>query len=552
MIRKYLLPLLLLMAVAASAQKLKKEDRQLEAHLRAHIEYLSSDSLEGRLTGTPGEKKAADYIREAFRQEGLQAPGNSLFYQSFEINEGKQIDPSTTLMINGKKLVLHEAFFPLAFSASASLEATASPALQEPRVPWFFDLKEFLEAHGDDPAVNLYDFIREKAKKVSEKGATALLVYNTSTREDGLHFEAGDASTASIPVLYLRSQAAREYLGDESASLDLALHTAITEKKRTGTNVMGWLDNGAQETVVLGAHFDHLGHGEEGFARDPGKKGQVYHGADDNASGTAALLELARLIKENKLKNYNYLFIAFSGEELGLYGSKYFLAHPAVDLAHISYMINMDMVGRLNDSSKLLMVGGYGSSPAWGALYHQKGKNKLYEGDLVFRFDSSGTGPSDHTSFYLRHIPVLFYFTGLHSDYHQPSDRADKINYPGEITVIKHIFSLVKTLDKQPEKLAFTPTRENAMGSNTSFSVTLGILPDYSYAGEGVRIDAVSDNRPAQKAGLQSGDVIVALGGIKVHSLETYMQALGQFKKGDTSVVYYTRAGKTLSAQVSF
>jgi C-terminal processing protease CtpA/Prc len=212
----------------------------------------------------------------------------------------------------------------------------------------------------------------------------------------------------------------------------------------------------------------------------------------------------------------------------------------------------MDMVGRLNDSSHVITVGGYGTSPSWGTLYNQKGKNKLYTDNMVFRFDSSGTGPSDHTSFYLKNIPVLFYFTGLHSDYHKPTDDYDKINFLGEMNVVKHIYSLIQANDKQKEKLAFTKTREMQTTTSARFSVTMGIMPDYTFNGVGVRVDGVSENRPAQKAGLKAGDVITALDDMKVTSLESYMEALAKFKKGDKATVSYNRGKEALSTTVEF
>jgi hypothetical protein len=235
-----------------------------------------------------------------------------------------------------------------------------------------------------------------------------------------------------------------------------------------------------------------------------------------------------------------------------LFGSKYFTSHPAVDLSTVNYMINMDMVGRLNDSSRVLTVGGFGTSPSWGEVYGLKGKKKLYGGDLQFRFDSSGTGPSDHTSFYLKNIPVLFYFTGLHADYHKPTDDFNKINFTGEVTVVKHILSLIETEDKENKRLAFAKTRETQTTTSARFSVTMGIMPDYSYNGAGVRVDGVSDNKPAQKAGIKTGDVITALGEHKITSLEAYMQALGKYKKGDKVGVTFTRGSQTLSSTVEF
>jgi hypothetical protein len=214
-------------------------------------------------------------------------------------------------------------------------------------------------------------------------------------------------------------------------------------------------------------------------------------------------------------------------------------------------MINMDMVGRLNDSTKVITLGGYGTSPAWGEIFSgitsATGKNKS---SFVFKYDSSGTGPSDHTSFYRKDIPVLFYFTGLHSDYHKPSDDFDKINYSGELKIIEQVYHVIEALNNKG-KLAFIKTRETQT-SNASFKVTLGIMPDYTFAGTGVRADGVSDGRPAQKAGLKAGDVIVQLGEYKVSSLENYMQALGKFNKGDKTRVKFKRGNEILEATVEF
>jgi Zn-dependent M28 family amino/carboxypeptidase len=322
----------------------------------------------------------------------------------------------------------------------------------------------------------------------------------------------------------------------------------LVEKKRTGHNVIGYIDNGATTTVILGAHFDHLGYGEDGNSRLTTGEHLIHNGADDNASGTAALIELARMLKSSKDKNNNYLFIAFSGEELGLFGSKYFTEHPTIDLSMVDYMINMDMVGRLNDSTHVLTVGGYGTSPEWGAVFASFNKKKS---DLIFKYDSSGTGPSDHTSFYRKDIPVLFYFTGLHPDYHKPTDDFDKINYTGELEVIKNIYSVVGFLNDK-NKLAFTKTRETQTTTSARFSVTMGIMPDYTFPGNGVRADGVSDGKPAQKAGLKAGDIIIQLGDYNVSSLENYMQALGKFKKGEKTKVKFKRGNDVMEAEVEF
>jgi aminopeptidase YwaD len=541
----------LLIVASSQAQKLKKEDKAVIVNLQKHIEVLANDSLEGRRTGTPGEQKAIAYISNEFKNIGLLPKGTTGFYQPFEIDEGKQVSSATRLIVDGQSLVLNQHFIPFAFSANNSVEALPSMAIQELGMPWFIDLKETTESNTSNPHFDIYGFVKAKAKQVKEKGATALFLYNTSASKDDIEFETKDRTElAAIPVVYLTKESVKKYFNDPQATLDINMKIDIVPKKRSATNVVGWIDNKAKNTVIVGAHFDHLGYGEDGNSLERSSK-QIHNGADDNASGVAAMIELARMLKTSDLKQNNYLFVAFSGEELGLRGSKYFVQHPTIDLGSANYMINLDMVGRVNDANPTITVGGFGTSPSWASTYSTTGKKGIYSGSLLFKFDSSGTGPSDHTSFYLKDIPVLFYFSGIHSDYHKPSDDFNKINYPGELMVLKHIYSVIELENKDKNKLAFTKTKETS-SAVASFNVTLGIMPDYSFNGTGVRVDAVSENRPAQKAGLKPGDIIVQLGDRNVQSLEQYMQALGDFKKGDKTVVYFNRVNEKLSAPIEF
>ncbi len=542
---------LLLLSFPASGitQKLKKADKTILGNLEIEIHYLSDDKLEGRRAGTKGEKLASDFIIGEFQKLNLQPKGeNNKWVQPFEIKEGKQINQPTHFLVNNKEFELEKDYFPLTFSATKNVEGMPAIALQESGVPWFVDLKEILETNQNNPHFDISEALHAKVKECAKKGATAVIFYNTSGTEDNIAFDPKDRSEiASIPVIYVSKEAKRKYLKDESASLDVKINVDINEKKRTGYNVLGFYNNGASTTVVIGAHYDHLGYGEDGNSLYRGPEKMIHHGADDNASGVAAMIELAKLLKQSKLRNNNYLFIAFSGEELGLFGSKFFTEHPTAHLASINYMINMDMVGRLNDSSHALTIGGYGTSPAWGHLF---GRN---DGKNYFRikYDSSGTGPSDYTSFYRKNIPVLFFFTGMHNDYHKPTDEYQKINYNGELQVVKYIFSLIEDLNSQG-KLVFTQTRETPSSSAAHFSVTLGIMPDYTFSGSGVRIDGISDGRPAQKAGLKTGDIIIKLGEYPVSSLEIYMQALSKFKKGDSTKVQYSRGNETEEVLVQF
>ena len=544
---KHLLWLTLVISFTATAQKLKKADKQVLSSLQAHIGFLADDKLEGRRTGSAGEKLAYEYISNQFRQIGLAAKGdNGTYIQAFEVNDGKQIDPATAVTIGNATLNPGTDFFPLAYSANGKLSATAAIALPEGGTTWFWNLKELLEENKNNPHFDLEDAIAKKIVNAASKGATGLFIYNTSSIKDELKFDPkSKAEKAKIPVIYISKDAREKYLKDETASYDIKLEVSISEKKRTGHNVVGYIDNGAATTVILGAHFDHLGYGEDHNSLYTGSTPMIHNGADDNASGTAALIELAKQVKKSKLRNNNYIFIAFSGEELGLFGSKYFTEHPTVDISKANYMINMDMVGRLNDSTHGVTIGGYGTSPWWGQT--------LASSDKYFKlnFDSSGTGPSDHTSFYRKDIPVLFFFTGAHSDYHKPSDDADKINYTGELMLIRYIYNVIdKTNDKG--KLTFTKTREAQAQGKRSFGVSLGIMPDYTYSGTGVRADGVSEGKLAQRVGIKAGDVIVQIGEHKVNDVQGYMQVLGKFNKGDATKGKVKRGAEELVFDIVF
>ena len=548
---KRILCLLVLFSTVASAQKNKKEqikaDNFVVTALQTHIGYLADDKLEGRRTGTAGEKLAYEYISKNFEAAGLMAKGDKGTYiQNFEVLEGKEIKPATHLTIDGFNLKLARDYFPFTFSANAKVEKSAAMALPETESVWFWDLKETLEENKNNPHFDLEDAIVKKVNTVAGKGAAALIIYNSSNIKDELKFDpVSKTETTKIPVLYISKDIKSKFLNDDLSYTDFKIEVSIGEKIRIGHNVIGYVDNGAANTVIMGAHYDHLGYGEDHNSLYTGAVAQIHNGADDNASGTAALIELGRQLKNSNLKNNNYLFIAFSGEELGLFGSKYFTEHPTIDFAKVNYMINMDMIGRLNDSTHGLTIGGYGTSPVWGQEISPTDKY------LKINFDSSGSGPSDHTSFYRKDIPVLFFFTGAHNDYHKPSDDASKINYNGELLLLKYIYGVIeKTNDNG--KLAFIKTRETQQMGKRSFSVSLGIMPDYTFSGTGVRADGISEGKVAEKAGMRTGDVIVQIGDYKIPDVQGYMQVLGKFKKGDATKVTVKRGGKDVVFDIIF
>jgi hypothetical protein len=314
-------------------------------------------------------------------------------------------------------------------------------------------------------------------------------------------------------------------------------------KPISGRNVIGYIDNGAPYTIVIGAHYDHLGMGNEG-SRHTGDPA-VHNGADDNASGVAVILELARYLKTNKT-NHNYVILAFSGEEKGLWGSNYFMKNPTVDTTKISYMLNYDMVGRLGSSYKLA-INGSGTSPSFDSAI------KVANDPVMFHIvtSESGVGPSDHTSFYLKGYPVLHFFTGQHEDYHKPSDDLDKINFEGMNMIVIYTEKLMAVLENEP-KLAYQKTKDEESTKAPKYSVTLGVVPDYLYDGKGMRIDGTSPGKPAEKAGMKAGDVVVKMGELDIPDMMGYMKALSQFKKGDSVDVVVIREGAEVLLPVTF
>lgn len=308
-----------------------------------------------------------------------------------------------------------------------------------------------------------------------------------------------------------------------------------------GLNIIGFIDNAAAQTVVIGAHYDHLGYGGEGSLLQ-GKEKAIHNGADDNASGVALMLNLAGKLKYENTNN-NYMFIAFSGEEMGLLGSNYFVKNSTLSIDKMNYMINMDMVGKLKKDSTLAVYG-VGTSPWF--------KQTLMANNTMFKLvqKESGVGPSDHTSFYLANIPVLHFFTGQHEDYHKPSDDFEKLNYQGMNMISKYIFDVITALNNNG-KLAFRKTK-NESDQVPRFKVGLGVVPDYLFDGRGMRIDGISDDKPAQKAGLKKGDIVVKLGDSAVVDMMSYMRALSVFNKGSSSKVTVVRDGKEVDMDITF
>lgn len=339
----------------------------------------------------------------------------------------------------------------------------------------------------------------------------------------------------------------QNYLHPFSYSVRLNPHDTISKgEPNKGNNVIGYLDNGAKKTIVIGAHYDHLGLNEHHHSTKMNSEGEIHNGADDNASGVAGVLELARMFSQNKIKeNVNYVFVLFSGEEDGLIGSKEIAKNIKELYPNVTAMINMDMIGRLDDK-KALVIGGVGTSPSFPAIIE---KNK--PAGFVITQEMSGVGPSDHTSFYLKDIPVLFFFTGTHTDYHKPSDDEDKINYYGVENIVNYVFRTANAIGNV-EKLEFTKTKITSEKKAPKYKVTLGIMPDYTDHGDGLHVDGVTDGRPAQVAGIQQGDIITKIGDCTIKEVYSYMECLAKLNAGDEKEVLLIRAGKEMKTMVKF
>ncbi len=522
-----------------------KAFRKMEKQIRADITLLASDSLEGRRTGMDGEVKAANYIESRYKGMKI-GPYKNQYRHPFQFIYGKEVVAGSAIRVGGAALVLNEECFPLPFSASKRVTSEILPDVMEQGSVWMVPLYSDPE-QAKDAHFNWEKTMFERAKEAERQGASGVLFYdNFGSKYEPTYNRHSEYESIGIPVAFLLHKGYKQHIAEGKNQVSIELNITLKKAERSGTNLAAYIDNKAKYTVVLGGHYDHLGYGEDGNSlhANATKEHQIHHGADDNASGTAAVLAMAKWIKSKKLHNYNYLFLNFSGEELGLFGSKMFVKEQGLDSNQIAYMINMDMVGRLNDSTHALTVGGIGTSPAWSEVVNMAGP------DFKVVIDSSGIGPSDHTSFYNAGIPVLFFFSGTHKDYHKPTDVADLINYDGETKILTYVSNVVGKMDKEKIKPTYTVTKQKSTGGRSSFKVTLGVMPDYTYQDGGLKVDGVTDNRPAAKAGVKAGDIITKLGDVKILGMGSYMEALGKFAPGDKTQITLIRAGQEMTLPI--
>lgn len=552
-----------------------------EQLLRKHVEYLASDAMKGRLTGTPEARQAAEYIAAEFKKYGLvNPPGMATPYQQFEFTSGVKLGADNKLSAAGSAYKAEQDFIPSGFSDDAVLTGASvvfggfGIQARDQKHDDYSGLDVKGKAvivyrygpEGDDPksAFAQYYPVRYKAMTAREQGASALLVVAQEEDADELPKLRTDASfgTSGIPVLFIKrsvaaallKQAGKEFpdpsnphagpMAFDLPGVTLNLHCHLIRERAHSDNVLGWLPAAApaQETLVIGAHYDHLGLGIEGSLAP--KWGEVHNGADDNASGVAGVLELARVFSERRSElKRNMLFMAFGGEELGDLGSGYFVKKPVLPLKDIVTMINLDMIGRLRDNK--LVIGGAGTSSAWKDLLANSG-------DLKLTLNEDGYGPSDHSSFYAKDIPVLFFFTGAHAQYHRPEDDANTLNYPGMVEVLRYTELLADEIDVAQKAPEYTRAKSSGQEmAGRGFRVYVGTIPDYTEEVKGVKLSGVREGSPAEKAGLKGGDTIIQFGSKKVENIYDYTYALQDHKPGDVVTIVVLRDGKEVSVQAT-
>ena len=564
------------------------------AELQAHINFLASDELEGRMTGTKELYKAADYLKGEFESYGLKPLFGDSYFQEFPFIQKLELGANNVLetldikanSTENDKLVLKTDFIPLSFTDNLSVSGKlvfAGYGISAADLNYDdytgLDVKDKIvivfRNHPDMKSPHSkfeqYSSLRYKATNARDKGAKGILFINTNDKKGDELIELkydNAGNVKDLAAVQIKRNFVDELLktyGKDLNSLQMDIDstktpesidlknsesnisTDLKEIKGKSVNVGGYIDpvnnKYPDEYLVIGAHFDHLGWGEQNslYVGKP----MIHNGADDNASGTSGLLELAEKFSSVKDQiQRKIIFISFSGEELGLLGSSYVVNNFPLPIENAITMINMDMIGRLNDK-KDLIVYGTGTSSNWKSLLDDKN-----EYDLNLTFNDEGFGPSDHSSFYGKKIPVLFFFTGTHSDYHKPSDDADKINSTGEATVVKYVYDVALAVDDLETKPDYLSVERKDTGRMMGSRVYVGTVPDFAGDVDGYKLGGVTDGSPAAKAGLQAGDIITQFGEKKISNIYDFTYALGNYVPGDKVNVVVKRDDKEINFEI--
>lgn len=550
--------------------------------LSTHIQYLASDSLEGRYPGTAGDLQAAEYIANQYEDFGLEAIDEN-YLQNFEIVTSVKAGESNSFIYNGDTAVLNTDFTPLSFSENSSLTAEVCFAgygfnIDTDNIKWNdyeeidFEGKWLMFLRGEPEIDSLespymkFSSDRDKVMLAKDMGASGVLLVSGPgfSARDNLDEPSKIIGSTGMPVFQISRKLANTFFEGtdykieqleetlnskrkpQSFTINMSIEaTSNIEQEKTNTyNVVGFLEGNdpilKKEYIVIGAHYDHLGWGGQGSSSRMQDTIAVHYGADDNASGTAALIELAEKFAASKkdLKR-SILFVAFGAEEMGLLGSKFFVDKLLITPENISIMLNMDMIGRLSEENNL-EISGAGTA--------KETKNLLNKDSMGLKLALSdeGYGPSDHASFYGVDIPVLHFSTGAHLDYHTPFDTFDRLNMDGLKLVADFVFKLANEINAMDQKLSFTEAGpKTGKVSRKRMGVTLGIMPDF--AGKvktGLRADFVMDGKPAHKGGMLKGDIITAINGKNINNIQDYMYRLSKLKFGQTITVEVLRGEK--------
>ena len=538
----------------------------------AHVRYLADDALEGREVGTPGARCAADFIAAYFQDLGLEGAGpDGSFFQSFEVQMGSVLGDGNSLFVSGMALTLKEGWTPFGFSASGTVTAPliyGGPGVSQPGreddVYAHLDLAgKIVVVEGADPhasgANTMAGDPHFKATVAAGRGAAAVVVL-LSEGESLPDPVAEGRPAVKVPAIAISGSRAQDIRDAAEAGLEAHLTATVEPRMVEARNVAAMIPGADptvdREVVVLGAHYDHLGLGGDGSLAPDARA--VHNGADDNASGTAALMEVARVIKESgQMPSRSILFLAFTGEEKGLWGSGQYVKEPLLPIDNTVAMMNMDMVGRLRENT--LTVYGTGTAEEWPTLLEEL--NQAQSQPFVLVSIADGFGPSDHSSFYGANIPVLMLFTNTHSDYHRPQDDWQLINKEGMERIAFFAADIVSEVagSSASEVMAVTlvegagnphgggmPVDPDAPAS-PGYGAYMGTIPDMTPQDFGVRITGVREESPAEKAGLAAGDTIVEFGGKEITDLYAYTYALREHKPGDEVTVVVLRDGERLS-----
>ena len=564
-----------------------------EDEIMTHIRYLSHDNRKGRLPGTRGSKDAIAYLIKNFKSYGVKPAFGKSYTQPFDIKTGVQLGPLNNLVINKDTMSIESDYLPLFFSANGSFSGEVVFAgygfqINEKELQWDdykgLDVKNkwvIVMRHSPERSqphsiYTPHSPLHKKMLVAKANGAKGIIFVSQIEDEElyPLRYVPGFKNNEAPAIILSKNRANKIFervgwstkkiqddmnrnlrplsfqLGVLNINVSIDLETVV----KKGANVVGEIRSRNREFrdeyVLIGAHFDHIGMGGVGSGSRKPEENQIHPGADDNASGTAGLLELAQKLSANV--NYlkrSILFVGFDAEEKGLLGSKYFIESSPIKIENITTMINMDMIGRMSDSS--YTVGGVGTSPSFGNLLDSLKQDRPFN----LAINNSGFGPSDHATFYAKDIPVLFFFSGVHDEYHTPSDTWQLINLQGEKHILNFIYDVTHYLSRAPQRPIFQKAgpKEGQMSSPSKFTVSFGIMPSYNYTEKGLKVDSISKNNgPAAKAGMKKGDVIKAINENPISNIYEYMDKLSTLKKGMTVPVLIERDNKRMILEVTF